>query len=80
MTNARATVLDAIGQIAPEADLGALADDAAIQEAVDLDSLDFLDLVTAVSEATGVDVPERDYPEIATLGGFVRYLAARLTT
>jgi acyl carrier protein len=80
VTDARATVLDAIGQIAPEADLAALADDAAIQEAVDLDSLDFLDLVTAVSEATGVDVPERDYPEIATLGGFVRYLETRITT
>jgi acyl carrier protein len=80
VTDARATVLDAIGQIAPEADLGALADDAAIQEAVDLDSLDFLDLVTAVSEATGVDVPERDYPDIATLGDFVRYLETRITT
>lgn len=79
MDDLRTTVLDAIGQIAPEADLGTLADDARIQEAVDLDSLDFLDLVTAVSEQTGVDVPERDYAEVATLGGFVAYLQQRLT-
>ena len=76
MTDARATVLDVIGQIAPEADLDALADDATIQEAVDLDSLDFLDLVTAVSEATGVDVPERDYPHLATADSFAAYLVA----
>jgi len=39
--------------------------------------MDFLNLVTAVSEATGVDIPERDYPLVATLSGCVTYVASR---
>jgi acyl carrier protein len=43
---------------------------------IDLDSMDFLNLVTALSEETGIEVPERDYPRLATLDGFVDYLVA----
>jgi acyl carrier protein len=65
----------ALSDIAPEADLDRLDPAADLQEAVDLDSMDFLNLVTAVGEATGVDIPERDYPLVATLSGCVAYLA-----
>jgi acyl carrier protein len=71
---------NALSDIAPEADLGRLAPDAALQEALDLDSMDFLDFVAALHEATGVDIPERDYPEVATLAGCVAYLARHQPT
>ena len=46
---------------------------------MDLDSMDFLNLVTALHEETGIDVPERDYPQLSTLAGFVSYVVAAST-
>ncbi|HSL57251.1 MAG TPA: acyl carrier protein [Acidimicrobiales bacterium] len=76
---ARTVIAEALHGIAPEADLDTVDPDEALQEELDLDSMDFLNLVTAVYEATGLEIPERDYPEVSTLGGFVRYLSARAT-
>jgi acyl carrier protein len=78
MTDAeiRALVLDTLGGIAPEADLAVLQDDDELRETLDLDSMDFLNLVTALHERTGLDIPERDYPELMTLGGCLAYLRA----
>jgi acyl carrier protein len=39
-------------------------------------SVDFLNLVTALHDETGIEVPERDYPRLATLDGFVAYVIA----
>lgn len=63
-------------RIAPEVDLDTVDEHAPLREALDLDSMDFLNLVTALQEQTGLEVPERDYPEIDTVAGFVGYLAA----
>lgn len=52
----------------------AFDDRASIQEAMDLDSMDFLDLVTRLHEETGIEVPERDYPLLSTVGGFAAYV------
>jgi acyl carrier protein len=70
--------LRALGEIAPEADLDSLDVRADLREQLDLDSMDLLNYVTAMSQQTGVDVPEVDYPELFTLDGAVGYFAARL--
>jgi acyl carrier protein len=72
----RRLALDILGDIAPEADLGRLADDADLREALDLDSMDFLAFVTALHKRTGHPIPEADYPRLFTLGGAVAYLSA----
>lgn len=72
----RATVLAAIGEIAPEVDPAMIDPGAGLQEECDLDSMDFLRLVELLAERTGVEVPERDYPLIATLDGAVAYLSS----
>lgn len=76
-TDARSTVLALIGEIAPELDLDSVPDDEDLREAVDLDSLDFLNLVEMVHERTGVDVPEIDYDQVRTLDGWASYLSSR---
>jgi acyl carrier protein len=38
--------------------------------------MDFLNLVNALYDETGIDVPERDYPRISTIDGFVDYITA----
>jgi acyl carrier protein len=60
--------------VAPEVDLDEIDPTAALQEEAELDSMDFLNLVAALYDETGIDVPERDYPTIATVDGFVAYL------
>lgn len=72
-----ATIRAVLGRIAPEADLDDVAPDENLQEALDLDSMDFLNFVIGLRDATGVEIPESDYPSIATLGGCVGYLASR---
>jgi acyl carrier protein len=73
----RAVVLRALGDIAPEADLGALKPDVPFREQLDLDSMDLLNVVVALHAAVGVDIPEADYPKLATLDACVEYLAGR---
>jgi acyl carrier protein len=62
---------------APEADIGALDPDAPIQEALDLDSMDFLNAMIAIHESTGVDIPEADYAQVTTFADLVRYVSER---
>lgn len=73
----RATVLRVLGEVAPEADLAAVNPRADLREELELDSMDILNLAIGLFQATGVEVPERDYPRIVTIDGCVGYLAAR---
>ena len=72
----RATVLRVLGEIAPEADLSSLAPDVGLRDQLDLDSMDILNVVVGLHAALGVEIPEADYPKLATLDGCVDYLAA----
>lgn len=73
---ALATIAAALHGIAPEADLDEVDSAGALQEELDLDSMDFLNLMVAIDERTGIEVPERDYPKVASLDGLVAYLVA----
>jgi len=64
-------------QVAPEAEIEDVGPDQTIQEALDMDSIDFLNLVIGLSEKTGIDIPERDYPQLITPDGLVSYLTAK---
>jgi acyl carrier protein len=74
----RAAVLRLLGAIAPEADLTRLDPRANLREELDIDSMDFLNLMVAIHKQLGVEVPEKDYAKVATLAGCVDYVAARL--
>jgi acyl carrier protein len=63
--------------IAPEVDAAALRGDRPLREQVDLDSVDWLNYLVGLHEATGVDIPEADYGQLVTLDALVAYLAAR---
>lgn len=75
----KSMICEVLGGIAPEADFSTLAGDEDLREALDLDSMDFLNFVIALHERTGVDIPEADYPKLRTLDGAVTYLAPRGT-
>jgi acyl carrier protein len=74
---ARASVTEVLHRIAPEVELDDVDPAEDLRDEMDLDSLDFLNLVEGIKERTGVDVPESDYPRVRSLGGFVAYVAER---
>jgi acyl carrier protein len=74
-SEAKRLVFDVLSGIAPEADLEALPGKARMRDELDLDSMDFLNFITALHEQTGIDIPESDYPKLATLDGAVAYLS-----
>jgi len=69
-------VLRLLGEIAPEADLASLKPDVSFRDQLDIDSIDFLNFVIALHDALGVEIPESDYPRLATLNGCIEYLSA----
>jgi acyl carrier protein len=72
----RATALAVLGRIAPEADLDRLDPAGSIQDQLDLDSFDFLQFVEGLHAELGVDIVERDYPNVATLDACVAHVEA----
>jgi acyl carrier protein len=76
--NVRAVLIEELGSIAPEADFQHLDPKADLREALDIDSMDILTLVTALHRRLGVDIPELDYPKLNTTAGAVEYLEAAL--
>jgi acyl carrier protein len=71
-------LIDELGRIAPEIDATGIDPDADLREEVDIDSMDFLNLVTALSDRLSIDIPEVDYPSLATFAHAADYLAQRL--
>lgn len=80
MTHAqiRAAFLEELVSVAPDIDPLTVAEDDHLQDDLELDSMDFLTLVTAIHARLGVDIAEADYPAIATLGDAVPFLAERM--
>jgi acyl carrier protein len=70
----KSLMLELLGGIAPEADYASLASDANLRETLDLDSMDFLNFVTALHQRTGKNIPEADYPELVTLDSAIAYM------
>lgn len=70
----KSTVLRILGEIAPEADLVSLKPDVSFRDQLDVDSIDFLNFVIALHKELRVEIPEADYPKLATLKGCVEHL------
>jgi acyl carrier protein len=68
------TILDILEGIAPDEDLSGLKDDVPLREQLELDSMDFLDIVMELRKRYRVQIPEDDYLELATMNSTVNYL------
>lgn len=74
---AKQIVLDIIADIAPDEDVSAVVDDVRLREQLDLDSMDFLDIVMELRKRHGIEVPEEDYGQLATLKSSADYLTPK---
>lgn len=73
-TEIRRLAAEVLAGIAPEADLARVRDDEDLREALDLDSMDFLNFVIGLSEKGGRKIPEADVPKLFTMRGLLTYL------
>ncbi len=71
----RAVVISVLTDVAPDIDPTAIDPDTDLVEQLDIDSMDFLNIVVEINERTGIEIPERDYPKLSTLSDAVSYLA-----
>jgi acyl carrier protein len=74
----RDTIVAALLDVAPDVDAGTLDAAQPFRDQFDFDSMDQLNFVLGLHRRLGVDVPETDYPRLATLDGCVSYLMAAL--
>lgn len=72
------TLEEALADIAPEARLDLIDPDGPFREELDIDSMDFLNLIVAIKGKLGVEVPEADYGKLSTLNRIVAYLAVKV--
>lgn len=73
----RSDIVAIIGRVAPDADLERVRGDEDLRDQLDLDSMDFLDILIAIANQLHVEIPERDYSKVRTLDALVDYVDAR---
>jgi acyl carrier protein len=73
-----AGVIASLRAIAPEVQGDELLPDRALRDQVDLDSMDWLNVIIGMHQRFGVDIPESDYAKLTTLANIVAYLRARM--
>lgn len=74
----RDAILDILHDIAPDEDLRGLEDDVPFREQLELDSMDFLDIVMELRKRYRIQVPEEDYPRLASMASTTEYLTPRM--
>ncbi|HAC90759.1 MAG TPA: acyl carrier protein [Planctomycetaceae bacterium] len=74
----RNEILDILSEIAPDEDLSNLSDDVSFREQLELDSMDFLDIVMELRKRHRIQIPEEDYPQLASMASTVRYLEPKM--
>jgi acyl carrier protein len=73
-TDIREELINILSDIVPDEDLSHLDDDKPLREQIELDSMDFLDIVMELRKRYRIQIPEDDYINLATLSGSVKYL------
>ncbi len=71
-------ILGIIEVIAPDADVSNVKGDVGLRDQLDMDSMDFLDIVMELRKRYKIEVPKEDYPQLATLDSCVAYLTPKL--
>lgn len=73
----RQKIIDIIADIAVDEDLSNIDDNIKLREQLDLDSMDFLDIVMELKKRYKIEVPTEDYPNLATMKSCIEYLGPK---
>ncbi|MBL6988256.1 MAG: acyl carrier protein [Bacteriovoracaceae bacterium] len=66
-------LVNIISQVAVDEDTSNLQDDVPIREQLELDSMDFLDIILSLKKKHSLEIPKEDFDRIKTINGFVDY-------
>ena len=77
-TEIKEAILDILHDISPDDDLSSLKEDVPFREQLELDSMDFLDIVMELRKRYRIQIPETEYTELASMASTVRYLEPRM--
>ena len=78
MNDIRSGIIAAIQAVAPEVEADELVADRLLRDQVDLDSMDWLNVIVGFHERFGIDIPEADYAQLTTIDAIAAYVAQRL--
>ena len=73
----RDAIFQALGKIAPNVDLKSIDPSVRFRDQMEFDSVDCLNLITRLEKATGIKVPESDYPGLSFIDGIVAYFSGK---
>ncbi len=71
-------ILEIIAIVAPDAEITDVKTDIRLRDQLDLDSMDFLDIVMELRKRYKIEIPKEEYPELATLDSCAAYLGPKL--
>lgn len=74
----RTAVLEILKTLAPEIDPARILPDKPLRSQIDLDSMDWLNVLVAIHDKLGINIPETDYGKVVTFDGIIAYLAAKM--
>jgi acyl carrier protein len=74
----RVEIVDILSDIAPDEDLTSLVDDKPFREQLELDSMDFLDIVMELRKRHRIQIPEEEYGQLASMASTVAYLEPKM--
>lgn len=74
----REVIIEILEDIAPDEDLSELKDEVAFREQLELDSMDFLDIVMELRKRHRIQIPEEEYGELASMDSTVKYLTPKM--
>gem|GEM_PF-101448 len=73
----RRAVQVTIESIAPETDVQRLRPGQPLRQPLELDSMDWLNVIASLHDGLSIEIPESDYGRLATLDSIVTYVASR---
>jgi len=74
----RQAVLDILEDIAPDEDLSSLDDSQSFRDQLEMDSMDFLDIVMELKKRYRIQIPEEDYGQLESMNSTVEYLTPKM--
>jgi acyl carrier protein len=74
----KAAIIEIINEIVPDEDLSDLDHQKPLRDQIDLDSMDFLDIVMELRKKYRIEVPEEDYDELSTMNRTIDYLLPKM--
>ena len=74
----RDEILDILSEIAPDEDLTMIDDDKSFREQMEMDSMDFLDIVMELRKRHRVQIPDTEYGNLASMSSTVTYLEPKM--